>query len=177
VTVIDTPVRPALRLPSDPGSAVRARRFAEQVLSDRAVAASADHIDSVALVVSELVTNSVRHGSKAGDDICLALDAAPGRTVVEVYDPAHHRPQLQPKSSARECGRGLLILDAMCPRLWGSRVCESGKCVWAAVLSVADEHLPGERLGVHSYLCEMCRQGRGCPDARWLARSAVHDVR
>ncbi|MGW0606460.1 hypothetical protein [Streptomyces sp. NPDC002640] len=48
-----------------------------------------------------------------------------------------------------------------------------GKIVWAAVLTVPEEHVPGERLGVHGYLCRACRSKRPCADGAFLARAAA----
>ncbi|MGW0606461.1 ATP-binding protein [Streptomyces sp. NPDC002640] len=75
---------PTLTLPPEPQSVRRARRFSEQCLRDHRPDATADHINSVVLIVSELVTNSVRYGTEPGDSLRLVLDVVPERTVVEV---------------------------------------------------------------------------------------------
>ncbi|MGW0604992.1 ATP-binding protein [Streptomyces sp. NPDC002640] len=162
-----------MTLPPEPQSAGRGRAFARQYLLDTQPGATADHIDSVVLVVSELVTNAVRYGTEPGDSLRLILDVTQARTVVEVHDPVRRRPRPRPESATRNRGRGLAILDQLCPRLWGAWDRPMGKAVWAAVLTVPEKQLPGERLGVHSYLCETCRSKRHCADGEFLAHAAA----
>jgi anti-sigma regulatory factor (Ser/Thr protein kinase) len=163
----------ALTLPSDPRSPSRARAFAGGHVRHCLPDASDEYVDTVRLVVSELVTNACRYGTEPGDSLRLVLDVAPERTVVEVHDPVRRRPRPRPESAERDRGRGLAILDALCPRLWGVRDREFGKAVWAAVLNVPPDRLPGERLGVHGFLCEACRERRYCSDGRFLARAVA----
>jgi anti-sigma regulatory factor (Ser/Thr protein kinase) len=82
-----------------------------------------DWLDVVALVVTELVSNAVRH---AGG--CPTLDLhADGLTTLTVTDrsPVHPRRQ-EPDDRG---GRGLLIVDALCTR-WGVRDQKTGKQIW-----------------------------------------------
>jgi anti-sigma regulatory factor (Ser/Thr protein kinase) len=83
-----------------------------------------DWLDVVALIVTELVGNAVRH---AGG--CATLDLhTDGRTTLTVTDdsPTHPR-RHEPDEHG---GRGLLIVDALCTR-WGIRDQAIGKQVWA----------------------------------------------
>ncbi|MER5477326.1 ATP-binding protein [Streptomyces sp. NPDC002734] len=171
----------ALLLPDAPASVGRARRFTERSLRERSPAVSADHVDSVVLVVSELVTNAIRYGTEPGDSVRLVLDIAPGRTVVECHDPVRRRPRPRRECAERERGRGLQILEALCPRLWGTWDRPFGKAVWAALLVGLEDRPVGDVLGVHSSLCGDCRAARPCPDAHALTaapqRLALPDVR
>ena len=83
-----------------------------------------DWLDVVTLIVTELVSNAVRH---AGG--CAVLDLhVNGQVTLTVTDPSPVHPHLhQPDEHG---GRGLLIVDALCTR-WGSRDRETGKQVWA----------------------------------------------
>jgi GAF domain-containing protein/anti-sigma regulatory factor (Ser/Thr protein kinase) len=90
----------------------------------------AGHVETVALITSELVTNAVRH---AAPPVRLRLRAAPGAVYVEVFDDAHHSPQVLHGDLDDESGRGMVLVDAVAHR-WGSRASGRGKVVWAEVL-------------------------------------------
>ncbi|MCW2500866.1 MAG: ATP-binding region ATPase domain protein [Frankiales bacterium] len=86
--------------------------------------------DDLALVVTELVANAIRH---AGTDIALSLQAIDGGVRVEVRD-GSTRP-LRPRAPriADEGGRGLLLVDALCHR-YGVEAEPDGKRVWVELL-------------------------------------------
>ena len=78
-------------------------------------------IEDVTLLVSELVTNAVRHQSARGR-IEMAVQVRGGRVRVEVSDPgdgfAH--PEVKEPPPDALGGRGLLIVDRVATR-WGIR--------------------------------------------------------
>ena len=84
----------------------------------------------LALVVTELVANAVRH---AGTDITVRLLRLGDGVRVEVAD-GSSRP-LRPRSAtvADEGGRGLLLVDALSTR-YGVEAERHGKLVWAEIL-------------------------------------------
>lgn len=92
------------------------------------------HVDSlcddVALVVTELVVNAIRH---AGTDVRVRIEPIPGGVRLEVSD-GSTRP-LRPRSAATsdEGGRGLLLVDALSHR-YGVEAEARGKRVWAELL-------------------------------------------
>ncbi|MFB7913963.1 ATP-binding protein [Streptomyces sp. NPDC056061] len=126
-----------LLLASEPQSAQRAREFARRFITHCAPDAPDAHVDAVVLVTSELVTNAYRYGTEPGDMIRVELDAEGERTRVEVQDPVRRRPRNQCASAERDPernrGRGLVILDALCPGLWGCGDRPLGKFVWAEI--------------------------------------------
>ena len=67
--------------------------------------ASRDHIEAVALVTCELVTNSLRYETDPDDPVRLLIDTDGSRTRVEVHDPLNHHPRLRPISVERDRGR------------------------------------------------------------------------
>jgi anti-sigma regulatory factor (Ser/Thr protein kinase) len=75
-----------------------------------------------ALLVSELVTNSVRHGGAADlDTIRLTVTLYPSAIRVEVSDPVGgFQPRPVRPDPDRESGRGLGIVDRIASR-WGVR--------------------------------------------------------
>jgi anti-sigma regulatory factor (Ser/Thr protein kinase) len=101
-----------VRLPGDASAARRARAELRAVKD-----AIASVFDTVALLVTELVTNAVRHGK--ADMVDLALVAAPDRVRVEI---AHAGPSFQPPAPPRrrfsDGGLGLLLVDRLADR-WG----------------------------------------------------------
>ncbi|MER7754112.1 ATP-binding protein [Kitasatospora sp. NPDC097643] len=91
-------------------------------------------IDHGELVVSELVTNAIVHGTPIGNRVWLSLSLSPSRLRIEVHDARRDRePILQSSSAEEESGRGLLLVKSLserwgcCPRL------PIGKIVWAEI--------------------------------------------
>ncbi|WP_435128775.1 ATP-binding protein [Actinacidiphila sp. bgisy144] len=84
--------------------------------------------EDLALVISELVTNALRHGGGC-TSVCLAHGAA-GTIHLEVRQKARCLPQVLPTSAEDESGRGLLIVSSLSDS-WG--VGESGDSVWCTL--------------------------------------------
>ena len=86
--------------------------------------------DDIALVVTELVVNAIRH---AGTDVTVVLQPIDGGVRLEVRD-GSTRP-LRPRQAAGsdEGGRGLLLVDALSHR-YGVEAEREGKKVWAELL-------------------------------------------
>ncbi len=82
-------------------------------------------IDTVELLVSELVTNALRHGA---GDIGLRLIRA-GSLLCEVRDDGHELPALRHAEVTDESGRGLQLVTALADR-WGTQRTPTGKVVW-----------------------------------------------
>jgi anti-sigma regulatory factor (Ser/Thr protein kinase) len=93
--------------------------------------------DLAELVVSELVTNALRHGIPSArcivSEYCvrLRLLAQAPFVMCMVTDPGHGIPVLRDSDLDAECGRGLTVVEACCVR-WGWHLLdEGGKVVWA----------------------------------------------
>ena len=86
--------------------------------------------DDIALVVTELVVNAIRH---AGTDVTVSLTPITRGVRLEVSD-GSTRP-LRPRRAAGsdEGGRGLLLVDALSHR-YGVEAEQRGKKVWAELL-------------------------------------------
>ncbi|MEV0278578.1 ATP-binding protein [Streptomyces sp. NPDC050610] len=88
----------------------------------KAVAANAS------LVVSELVTNAVIHGS--GNDVSLGMTYAANKLHIAVSDGSPARPVLRKPSPNDERGRGLFLVEALVAT-WGTSA--DGMCTYATL--------------------------------------------
>ena len=100
-----------------------ARRFVAGGLSLRGLDSV---VDVVVLLVSELVTNAVRH---SGGPLRLQLSVDPDMVRVDVSDGVPDPPRPQPADDVAERGRGLMIVGALADR-WGVETLPAGKRVW-----------------------------------------------
>ncbi len=69
-----------------------------------------EHTDLAGLIVSELVTNALRHG---GGPIQVRMDYVRGRLRIGVHDDGGLRPVRRRASADDEQGRGLELLDGL----------------------------------------------------------------
>ncbi|MEV6549700.1 ATP-binding protein [Streptomyces sp. NPDC051597] len=83
--------------------------------------------DVAVLLVSELVTNSLRYASGPIGVRMVRLD--PGALLVEVSDPLPEEPVERDAGPDDEGGRGLQLV-ACSARRWGTRRGRTGKTVW-----------------------------------------------
>ena len=118
---------PEWTLPSAATSVALARRLATEGL--RGV--PTDTVDVVALVVSELVTNCIRH---AHTDFDLKVTHFADRVDIEVTDRGRGRPALKSPPPSVAHGRGLQVVQSLSAR-WGVVPAGSGagKTVWCTV--------------------------------------------
>ncbi len=88
------------------------------------------HLDEAAsLLVSELVTNAVRH-ARGIDVVTVNLHAGRTWLRIEVQDTDRHWPQPRIPGRHDESGFGFILVDALASN-WGVRETEAGKAVWA----------------------------------------------
>jgi anti-sigma regulatory factor (Ser/Thr protein kinase) len=112
--------------PADPG-AVRAARTA---VRKRLSAWRLDGLaDIAALLVSELVTNSLRHATGPIGVRLVRPEGVGGVLLVEVSDPLPDLPRERVADLDDESGRGLQLVAHAAHR-WGTRPGTTGKTVW-----------------------------------------------
>jgi anti-sigma regulatory factor (Ser/Thr protein kinase) len=109
-----------------------ARRWAGDQL--RRAGVSAELVERAELLISEIVTNSVRHA--AGDRFTVRLEAAStsdsavASTIeMSVHDRDPKRPRPRNAGPWDPDGRGLALLEALSDE-WGTRSASVGKWVW-----------------------------------------------
>ncbi|MGW2201994.1 SpoIIE family protein phosphatase [Streptomyces sp. NPDC001774] len=123
-------------LPADPAVVARARVMAARQLT-------AWGLDELAftteLVVSELVTNAIRHATGP-----IRLRLILERTLIcEVFDASSTSPHLRHARTTDEGGRGLFLISQF-TRRWGTRYTAEGKVIWA------EQPLEGDGTAAHT---------------------------
>ncbi|MEC3994961.1 ATP-binding protein [Actinacidiphila sp. DG2A-62] len=130
----------SLRVPTAPAPAgplmfgenfprVAASAPAARHLVQRALLTWGMSLDGADVVVSELISNAIRHAEGEGMRVSVArLDEAVVR--VAVIDRSSTAPALQHLTQDSETGRGLWLVESL-SAAWGVHVLRGGKCVWA----------------------------------------------
>lgn len=88
--------------------------------------------DDAVLVVSELVTNALRHG--LGEVVARTSIDHDGSINIAITDSGEDVPTLLPADPARIGGLGLRIIDELAAS-WGVAPFPGGKTVWATVVA------------------------------------------
>jgi PAS domain S-box-containing protein len=110
-------------LPADPAIVADTRRKVAARLADWGLH---DAAFTTGLVVSELVTNAIRHAESP-----IQLRLIRDRTLIcEVSDGSSIAPHLRRARAFDEGGRGLLLVSHLTQR-WGTRHTPHGKTIWA----------------------------------------------
>jgi anti-sigma regulatory factor (Ser/Thr protein kinase) len=121
---------PLIRLDRELPASPEAAREARNALGELAAIVPPDHFDDLRLLVTELVTNSLRHGHLgAGDAIRLVVQMEPSSLRVEVRDPGSgFDVPAPPQTPDMGAGWGLYLLGHIADR-WGINGRPS-TCVW-----------------------------------------------
>ncbi|MFI6939406.1 ATP-binding protein [Streptomyces sp. NPDC050418] len=127
--------RHAFRLPRHPASVGLARLRARDHLAAWGHTDEDGAFAATILVVSELTTNVIRHGSSLEPEFDLAITVlADGACLIEVSDESPGDPHLFADAGPHaDGGRGIHLVDAV-SEAWGVwRRGRYGKTVWALV--------------------------------------------
>jgi anti-sigma regulatory factor (Ser/Thr protein kinase) len=127
----------ACALPPDGLAVHEGRRFTGTLLQDWALG---QLVDDAELIVSELLSNALRHGlagaaacSARTDAVWLGMLCRYGTVLLAVCDRSTDVPELREQDFAAQSGRGLHIVDCL-SETWGWTTPDTdGKAVWAAV--------------------------------------------
>jgi anti-sigma regulatory factor (Ser/Thr protein kinase) len=140
--MMDQPRSNCMLLAGMPSAVGRARAYARWVLDTWRLSAL---VDTVELLVSELVTNAVKATGvvhePVGEELAgevkpvyLSLSALADTLLIEVWDVSSTPPLRRMASETDETGRGLLLVQAL-SKEWGCEVLETGgKIVWCKCL-------------------------------------------
>jgi anti-sigma regulatory factor (Ser/Thr protein kinase) len=105
--------------------------LARQATHEALAAWQVAHLEETAvLVVSELVTNAVRHARTGGTAVVLRLESAGSWLRIEVHDADPRLPQPRTPDHLDGSGFGFVLLEALADK-WGVREATIGKAVWA----------------------------------------------
>ena len=123
-------MKSARTFPHEPQSVPAARRFATDLLHG----VSADTMEAVELMVSELATNCIRHTDSGFE---LTITRTGGDIRIEATDGAGGTPEMRSPRPTDPSGRGLKIIDMLSAE-WGvDHRAATGKTVWFIVPDTA----------------------------------------
>ncbi|MYQ44429.1 ATP-binding protein [Streptomyces sp. SID4985] len=128
------PHRHVLTLPTEPSAVRVARETAERALTEWGIGLRHPAVDPALLIVSELVTNSVRHAAVLSPQVTVVYAAAPDRVAFAVHDRHPHRPRLDGPGLDTGTG-GLATVMELTLGLGGSAAVHAdddggGKVIW-----------------------------------------------
>ncbi|HEU5334299.1 MAG TPA: PAS domain S-box protein [Actinocrinis sp.] len=123
----------ATSLSPAPKSVAAGRHFVEHTLEGWG---RGELIDTACLLVSEILTNAVRHSCAP---IGLRLHQTEREVTVEITDDNTHLPQRRLATADDENGRGLMLVDALADN-WGTRATSTGKTVWITLTVEPDQN-------------------------------------
>lgn len=116
-----------LTLPAVPAAAVTARSEVTRRLAKRVTGGV---LEDVRLLLTELVTNALRHGAVEPDDeIAVRAEVAGGTVRIEVHDPGRNGPVEPREPGTHGGGYGLYLVERL-TREWGVER-RNGTVVWA----------------------------------------------
>jgi anti-sigma regulatory factor (Ser/Thr protein kinase) len=126
-------MRHEAQFPAVRGSVPSARRFVAGAVADVPPEVSA----AVALIATELASNSVQHASSA---FAIRVEQLPDRIRIEVEDDGAGQPVLGSPDPGATSGRGLQIVSALADG-WGviPRDRAEGKTVWVTIALRAED--------------------------------------
>ena len=117
------------------------------LLRDTAVPVDEDVLYGLMLILSELVTNAVRHAAALSPEVVVEVAVGPEWIRVAVEDNHPRRPKVPATDHARTGGRGLLLVRTITDEAGGS--CDvtptagGGKVIWALLPLRPLPPLPG----------------------------------
>lgn len=121
--------------PALDSSVPQARHAVRDLIARRRVPADDDLLQGLLLIVSELVTNAVKHAALLSPEIAVEVTVTSGWVRVGVEDNHPYRPSPLHADLERCGGRGLMLVAAIAAEAGGScdvhHTAAGGKVVWA----------------------------------------------
>ncbi|MFF2374839.1 ATP-binding protein [Streptomyces xiamenensis] len=128
------PLRHVLTLPTDVSAVRMARETAETAWTEWGINPHHPTIGPALLILTELVTNTIRHAATHSPQLTIIYAAAPDRLALAVHDRHPHQPPLHTTASATR-GRGLTTVMELTDQLGGTAFIRPdddgrGKGIW-----------------------------------------------
>jgi anti-sigma regulatory factor (Ser/Thr protein kinase) len=99
--------------------------LARAALATTAIGIPADDFENAALLISELVTNSVKHGDSEWVEVAITL----GSEVLRIEVSDHDKRSIRPRAPDVSGGWGLALVAELATR-WGVERQRAGKTIW-----------------------------------------------
>ncbi|MFI6283965.1 ATP-binding protein [Streptomyces sp. NPDC051018] len=133
--------------PSVDASVPRARHAVRDLLCRQGVPRRDEVLQGLLLIVSELVTNAVKHAALLSPEVAVEVAIAAGRVRVSVEDNHPYRPKALETDWRQTGGRGLLLVREITREAGGmcdvEHTASGGKVVWAEMPLAPPGHTPG----------------------------------
>lgn len=125
------PHRHVLTLSNEPTAVRLARETAEQALTEWGIDLHRTVVDAALLILSELVTNSIRHAAEMSPQITVMYAASGSRLALAVHDRHPYQPPLQRADTGTRSGLGTIM--ELTRQLGGTAAVHGdadGKSIW-----------------------------------------------
>ncbi|MDX3238334.1 ATP-binding protein [Streptomyces sp. ME03-5709C] len=123
--------------PALDSSVPQARRAVRELIVGQGVPVGEDLLHGLLLIVSELVTNAVRHAALLSPEIAVEFAVGVDWVRVAVEDNHPYRPKALQVDDADTNGRGLLLVKTVTAEAGGmcdvQQTTTGGKVIWAAL--------------------------------------------
>ncbi|MFI1564852.1 ATP-binding protein [Streptomyces sp. NPDC020490] len=123
--------------PAVEASVPQARHAVRDLLHRQGVPASDDLVQGLLLIVSELVTNAVKHAALLSPVLAVEVAVGAEWIRVSVEDNHPYRPTALEADHGRTGGRGLLLVSEITREAGGAcevaHTASGGKVIWAAL--------------------------------------------
>lgn len=120
--------------PAVDASVPQVRHAVRTLLGERGVPVDDDVLHGLLLIVSELVTNAVKHAAVLSPQVAVEVAVGPDRVRVAVEDNHPYRPRALENDYARTGGRGLLLVKSVTVETGGhcdiAQTPGGGKIIW-----------------------------------------------
>ncbi|WP_338703872.1 ATP-binding protein [Streptomyces sp. Q6] len=118
-------------------SVPQARRAVRELLARQGVPASDELVHGLLVIVSELVTNAVKHAALLSPMLAVEVAVGAEWVRVSVEDEHPYRPTALEATSGQTGGRGLLLVREITAEAGGvcdvAHTASGGKVIWAAL--------------------------------------------
>ncbi|KUL48343.1 hypothetical protein ADL22_09535 [Streptomyces sp. NRRL F-4489] len=121
--------------PALESSVPQARHAVRDLLAEQRAPVAAGTLDALLLIVSELVTNAVRHAALLSPHIAVQLGIGAGWLRIAVEDGHPYRPKALEADEGDVGGRGLWLVKVLTAEAGGKcgveHTADGGKAIWA----------------------------------------------